>query len=62
MLNLKAAIRAANQTQEKWAELQGIAPNSVSKMVQAGAIVIDEIVYRPTKYRVPNNTNLTNGK
>ena len=53
MLNLKAAIRAANLTQEQWALTQGIAPNAASKMSTGGAIVINEIVYRPTKYRVP---------
>lgn len=55
MLNLKAAIKAANLTQYKWAQLQGITPKTVSELNKDGAIVINGEVYRKTKYRVENN-------
>ena len=55
MLDLAAAIRAANLTQEQWAQSQGFTPGYVTKLIKQQSIVIDGVVYRPTKYRV--NTN-----
>ena len=52
MDNLKAAIKAANVTQAEWAQSQGITPVGASKLVKNGAIVVDTVVYRKTKYRV----------
>jgi len=54
-ISLKAAIKAANTTQEKWASTQGITQVTASRMVTRGCIVDDEgLVYSPTKYTVRN--------
>ena len=57
MIDLKAAIRAANTTQEKWASTQSISQVTASRMVARGCIVDEKgRVYSPTKYTVkPNN-------
>ena len=53
MINLKAAIKAANTTQEKWASKQGISKITASRMVTRGCIVDDDgKVYSPTRYKV----------
>jgi len=53
MIDLKAAIKAASTTQEKWASTQGITQVTASRMVTRGCIVDDEgLVYSPTKYTV----------
>jgi hypothetical protein len=52
ILNLKAAIKAANANHQDWAQSQGITPKTVCELIKEGAIVVDEIVYRKTKYRV----------
>ena len=55
-LNLKAAVKAANATHQQWAQSQGITPKAVCGLIKEGAIVVDEIVYRKTKYRVGPRT------
>jgi hypothetical protein len=55
VLDLAAAIRAANLTQEQWAQSQGFTPGYVTKLIKQQSIVIDGVVYRPTKYRVKGN-------
>jgi len=57
MFDLKAAIRAANTTQEKWASTQSISKVTASRMVTRGCIVDENgRVYSPTKYTVkPSN-------
>jgi hypothetical protein len=49
---LKAAIKAANTSQQEWAQSQGITSVGASLLVKNGAIVVDTVVYRKTKYRV----------
>ena len=57
MIDLKAAIRAANTTQEKWASTQSISHVTASRMVTRGCIVDEKgRVYSPTKYTVKPNT------
>ncbi len=57
--NLKAAIKAANLTQEHWAKSQGLTSVGASKLVTGGCIVIDGVVYRPTKYKVRENESIS---
>ena len=52
MINLKAAIKVANTTQEKWAATQCISEVTASRIVTRGCIVINGRVYSPTKYKV----------
>ncbi len=47
MLNLKAAIKAANLNQDKWAKEQGISDVTASRMVTRGCIVVGGQVYSP---------------
>ena len=54
--SLKGTIKAANLTQAEWAQSQGITPDGSTKLVKNGAIVVNEIVYRKTKYRVETRT------
>lgn len=59
MLDLAAAIRAASLTQEEWAKSQGFSPSYVTKLIKQQSIVINEVVYRPTKYKVRENGKQT---
>ena len=52
-MKLKQAVKLSGMTQEAWAKSQGTSPEYASRMSKAGAIVINGIVYRETKYRVP---------
>ncbi len=52
ILDLEAAIRAVNHNAKSWSQEQGCHVDNVYKMIRGGCIVIDGVVYRPTKYKV----------
>jgi len=56
IINLKAAIKAANANHQQWAQSQGITPKTVSELIKDGAIVVGTVVYRETNYRVEPRT------